>query len=85
MNTNNPAPGNDTGLPAITIGDLYRDSIMLHALAQGVEVLFDQVELVLPSPAANSLTAIIECLVQRADKLTTEMSVYEMMQSRKAK
>lgn len=59
-----------------TLRDIQSDAAYLHAMAQGVEELFEIVECA-PTPASNSLNAIIRCLTEKADALANEIDRLE--------
>ena len=59
-----------------TLKDLQHDAVYLHALAQGIEELYDTVQVV-SSPASNSLCAIILCMREKADALANELDRLE--------
>lgn len=67
----------DTGLPVKTISDLQSDATMLHAFAQGVAELHDLIKTDL-SPASNAMPALLDSLIERADRLANDLSILEM-------
>lgn len=67
---------NSTGLPVKTISDLQHDATMLHAFAQGVYELHDLIKTDL-SPASNAMPALLDSLIERADRLANDLGAFE--------
>ena len=55
-----------------TISELQSDAIFLHAMAQGMDVLYDTIKTDL-SPASNSMPAMFQSLIERADRLAQDL------------
>ncbi|WP_050524913.1 hypothetical protein [Pseudorhodobacter wandonensis] len=55
-----------------TISDLQTDATFLHAMAQGIDVLYDIIKTDL-SPASNSMPAMLQSLIERADRLAQDL------------
>lgn len=59
-------------IQAKTLEEVHTDAIMLHALIEGAEVIYDQIKTEL-SPAANSMTAVIRTLLVQSDGLARDI------------
>ena len=55
-----------------TLSDLQRDAVFLHAMAQGLDALYDTIATDI-SPASNSMPAMFESLIQRARLLADDL------------
>jgi len=55
-----------------TIADLQSDAVFLHAMAQGIDVIYDTIKTDL-SPASNSIPAMLQSLIERADRLANDL------------
>lgn len=78
-------PGQSPSVPSTSVrslDDIHRDAIFLHAFAQGVAELYDQVEAT-PTPVTNSMPAMFESLIERADRLAGEIEAYEYAERHK--
>ncbi len=61
--------------------DLWDDAIRLHALCQGLELVFDQIDCE-PTPAKNAAVALINEIVERADRLSDAIDAADMAEKR---
>jgi hypothetical protein len=59
-----------------TISQLQSDACFLHAMAQGVDALFDTISTEL-SPASNAMPAMFQSLIERADRLAQDLDAME--------
>jgi len=75
MENNDPTSGHDTGLPK-TLSDLQSDAIYLHAMAQGIDALYDTLRPEI-SPASNSMPAMFQSLIERARRLADDLETLE--------
>ena len=71
MTTINPTSGN---APSVSerLRDMHVDAVYLHAMAQGIDALFDTIETE-RSPASNSMPAMFQSLIERADRLANAL------------
>ena len=84
----NAISATDTGLPgqatvrkARPLEDIMHDAIMLHAFAQGLYELHDTLKTD-RSPAANSMPAMFDSLIERAHKLAEDIEAYDFVERR---
>lgn len=59
-----------------TIGQVAYDAVMLHAFAQGVNELHDNLKVEV-SPASNAMPALLDSLIQRAKQLSEDLERIE--------
>lgn len=71
MTASNPASGNNPAMPK-TKSELQSDAVFLHAMIQGIEVLYDTIKHDL-SPASNAMPAMFESLLERASRLADDL------------
>lgn len=71
MTANNPASGNKPAMPK-TISELQKDAVFLHAMIQGVEIVYEEVSRDC-SPASNAMPALFESLLERARRLANDL------------
>ncbi|TKA98534.1 hypothetical protein FAZ78_00305 [Cereibacter changlensis] len=79
MTIQNPISGNDTGLLS-AISDCQYKAVMLHALCQGADFIFDGVTTEV-SPAANSMTGLLHTIVKAASELASDLDRIHMGKS----
>jgi hypothetical protein len=75
MTTINPTSGNAPGLRDALSG-LTFDAVNLHAMAQGIDALYDTITTEL-SPASNAMPAFLKSLIDCADKLRDDIETLE--------
>lgn len=56
----------------ITLDDLHSQAVYLHAFAQGMDELNEQIKAEI-SPAANAMPAMFQSLIERADILANDL------------
>jgi hypothetical protein len=61
--------------------DLWHDAVKLHALCQGLELVFDEIACE-PTPAKNAAVALICEVVERAERLASEIDRAESARKR---
>ncbi|MCA3488124.1 MAG: hypothetical protein IOD05_07975 [Rhodobacter sp.] len=61
--------------------DLRHDAIKLHALCQGLELVFDEIACE-PTPAKNAAVALICEIVERAERLASDIDRAESARKR---
>jgi hypothetical protein len=69
MTTDNPAL-------VKAASDLQIDAVYLHAMVQGIDALYDTIE-VKSCPASNALPAFLKSLMQWADKMANDIEALE--------
>lgn len=77
MTNANPDSGTDTAFLREKLTTLHRDAIFLFSHAQGVDALYDTIKTEI-SPAANSMPALMESLIERASKLAEGLEALEV-------
>lgn len=76
MTNSNAATANNPTLRE-TLSDLQTDAVYLHAMAQGVDALYDTIATDL-SPASNAMPAMFQSLIERAEKLVAGIDALEL-------
>ncbi len=59
-------------IQAKTLEEIHTNAVMLHALIEGAEVIYELIQTDL-SPAANSMTAVIRTLCVQSDGLARDL------------